>query len=425
MTFERTHTASITKFSPKGLGVCTFLEKVKQKEVALPYTLPGEKVQFIEKKKKNRPSTYSLSQILKSSKARVTPSCPFFGHCGGCLMLHMTPETQAHFKINLLTEHLKKQGLSPKIYPLQTPGATQRRRFRFEGIKKNEQLYLGLRKYQSHQIINLTSCYVAQSEISNILLPLKSFLEPLLPDKAQISLHLTKAENGLDIFIESPNDFTSLKKDLALPFMETHHIARLQMGSSIFQREAPYVKFGKVSVTLPPKAFLQASKDSEKLLSSLVSEFIQSSSPQKILDLFCGLGTLSLPLAANNIITGYDVSKEAIEALSHALNKTPSLTMQAFHQDLFEDPLSPERLNIYDVCFVNPPRSGMGEKQAKALAQSQLKKICYISCNPETFSKEAKRLTSGNFCLESVHPVDQFYGSAHLEVVGYFRNKKN
>ena len=97
MTFEKTHKVSISHLSPNGLGVAEISEKSSKKNIELPYTLPGEQLLIHEMQGKKK-THYSLAQILKPSKARTPSPCPYFERCGGCLLLHASPETQASFK---------------------------------------------------------------------------------------------------------------------------------------------------------------------------------------------------------------------------------------------------------------------------------------------------------------------------------------
>lgn len=419
MHFQKTHTVSITRFSSSGLGIAEISEKKASKSIEIPYTLPGEQVRVIESGGKKK-TYYTLDHVLKPSKARVEPECPYFQRCGGCLLLHASSETQAAFKVNQLQKLLKKNGVLASIEPIQTAGHKTRRRFRFEGLKKEGTVYLGLQKYKSHQIINLESCAVAHPLISSLLTPLKAFLSPYLSEKKTFTLHVTKAANGLDLSFEGVLD-SDLDPAGTYDFMQTHSIARFTVGEKTFEKETPYVTFANVRVSLPVTSFLQASEDSETILQKAVASFFTEPG-WRLIDLFCGLGTLSVPLSQTHQIDAYESSEKSVRHLNDA-SKIYALNLNAFQRDLFEDPIPTDTLNGFDGAIINPPRFGMGEKQCQALARSQVKKLCYVSCNPESFVKEAKVLTQGSFYLEKVLPVDQFYGTPHLEVVGYFQQK--
>lgn len=417
MHFQKTHTVSITRFSSSGLGIAEISGKKASKSIEVPYTLPGEQVTVMESGGKKK-TYYTLDQVLKSSKARIEPECPYFQRCGGCLLLHASAETQAAFKENQLQKLLKKNGVMASVEPIQTVGYKTRRRFRFEGLKKEGTVYLGLQKYKSHQIINLESCAVAHPLISSLLPPLKAFLSPYLSEKKTFTLHVTKASNGLDLSFEGEL-VSELDSDVAEDFMQTHSIVRFTVGEKTFGKDTPYVTFANVPVSLPKTCFLQASEASESILQKAVASFFTEPG-WRLIDLFCGLGTLSVPLAQIHQIQGYESSEKSVQHLNTA-SKGHDLTLKAFQRNLFEDPIPTDTLNGFEGAIINPPRFGVGEKQCAELARSQVKKLCYVSCNPESFAKEAKILTQGNFYLEKVLPVDQFYGTPHLEVVGYFQ----
>jgi 23S rRNA (uracil1939-C5)-methyltransferase len=140
--------------------------------------------------------------------------------------------------------------------------------------------------------------------------------------------------------------------------------------------------------------------------------------------LFCGAGAFALRLARGREVFAADADPAAIAALTRAAATTPGLRkLQAETRDLFRRPLQAHELAAFDAAIIDPPRAGAIE-QARALAASALPLVVSISCNAETFARDARILVDSGFRIESVTPLDQFRFSAHVEIAAVFRRPK-
>lgn len=144
----------------------------------------------------------------------------------------------------------------------------------------------------------------------------------------------------------------------------------------------------------------------------------------RVADLFCGLGTFTFPLARIHQVLAAEGAKTAINALESGRNASqrvgPRLKqIVTKHRDLFRRPLMAKELEGFDAVVIDPPRAGAIE-QMKNIATSNVKRVVAVSCNPNTFARDARLLVDGGFVFESVLPVDQFLWSPHLELVGVF-----
>ncbi|MDA9163267.1 methyltransferase [Rickettsiaceae bacterium] len=384
--------------------------------IEIPYTLIGEIVAF-EKHEYRKKSNYILKNIEKPSIHRVTPECKYFEYCGGCMLQHMDLESYNNFKLSLAQRVLPPE---TKINPLITIPKGNRRRINLQALKKDGRLFLGLRRFHSHQIVDIDICPAVMSELSAIFMPLKKTMIEILEHKHKAEIFLTYNSNGIDILFEMQNlNITPEKEKLLMNFAIENQIIRLQIQSpeqtkTIFESEKPYIMLGDKKVATDPKCFMQTSFESDKLLAGLVEQYLPEEKG-KIVDLFCGRGTFSLPLSKRFDVDGFESDSNALEALENASEGTIIL-----HQrDLFKNPLNENELSPYDFVVINPPRAGALE-QIKKLANSKCKKIIYISCNPESFARDAAILEKGSYKLQEVTPVDQFYWSAHLEIAGVF-----
>lgn len=390
----------------------------------LPYVLPGDLVVF-EKHSYRGKSNCLLKKIVEEAPTRIKPECKYFGSCGGCALQHINKESYAEFKFSLIDKALKAVSIQTTINPVIIISQGQRRRANFKAIKKDNQVYLGFHRFHSHQIINIDACPALMIELSDLLTPIKKLLCDILSHKQKAQLFCTRASNGIDLMIEISNQglLTKEQKLYLLRFAEDHNIIiRLQFRSlelldTVFQRAQPYIVFDSVSVATDADGFLQSCFASDQILTDLLQKYLPPKQA-KVADLFCGRGTFSLPLSKYFNVDGFESDEAALNALGEA-SKNIRENISLEKRDLFISPLSVIELNKYDYVVINPPRIGARD-QCLRLAASLCERVVYISCNPESFARDAKILSDGGYKLLEVTPVDQFYWTPHLEVVGIF-----
>jgi 23S rRNA (uracil1939-C5)-methyltransferase len=168
-------------------------------------------------------------------------------------------------------------------------------------------------------------------------------------------------------------------------------------------------------VPLPPGAFLQATAQGEAVLSRLVVDFCAGA--DRIADLFAGVGTFALRLAAQARVVAFDEDESAIHALQRAAIGAAGLKpLHAERRDLFKTPLSAAELNRFDAVVFDPPRQG-AQAQSREIAAGTVPTVVAVSCNPGTFARDMRHLLDGGYRLVSVIPIDQFRYSAHVEIV--------
>jgi 23S rRNA (uracil1939-C5)-methyltransferase len=153
----------------------------------------------------------------------------------------------------------------------------------------------------------------------------------------------------------------------------------------------------------------------------LAEKVLELAGPAKnIADLFCGLGPFALRLAETARVTAHDSDKRAVAALDKAQRHVQGLKpIAAKPRDLFREPLTPVELEKFDAVVLDPPRAG-AEAQARQLARAKVRRIVYVSCDPQSFARDASILVGGGYRLDSVTPFDQFAFSTHVELVGLF-----
>ncbi len=388
--------------------------------VEVPYTIPGEVISF-ERHKYRSQSNCLLKTIEKQSAHRITPECKYFGRCGGCSLQHIDTETYNNFKYGLVKNALPDEVI---VKPIITINKGNRRRVNLSAVKRDEQLFLGFYRFHSHQIVDIDSCPVVMKPISNILIPLKDTLTLILKHRQKAAIFLTNASNGIDMLLEVKDCIEPGSEQELKSFAMKNGIIRLQLYSPkksilIFESESPYIILGNEKVAIDAKCFIQASFSSDQILAELVEQYLPTEKGE-LIDLFCGRGTFSLPLSKRFSVYGFDSDTSSLKALEEAAKGDIVL----HERDLFTNPLNVDELRPYLFAVINPPRAG-ALAQVEVLSNSDCKRIVYVSCNPETFARDAKVLEKGGYKLLEATPVDQFYWSPHVEVVGVFAKNYN
>jgi 23S rRNA (uracil1939-C5)-methyltransferase len=241
--------------------------------------------------------------------------------------------------------------------------------------------------------------------------------------KAPLSVTVTLSEVGLDVLVANGKPLDGqLRIDLAR-IVDAHGLARLSWEDELIGMEQPPTQpFGPAHVCPPPGAFLQATRDGEAALLAAVEETVGRA--KRVVDLFAGCGTFSLPLARNAEVHAVEGERPMLAALDLGWRQAKGLKKVTTEtRDLFRNPLLPVDLNPfgeeYDAAVIDPPRAG-AEAQSVQLVAAKTPSIAYVSCNPVTFARDAKILVDGGYQLNWVQVVDQFRWSSHTELAASF-----
>jgi len=396
--------------------------------VYVPLTLPGELVTVNIVEKKRGGLNAQLVSVDQPSASRREPECKHFGSCGGCQLQQLDTEYYQQWIRDRAGLALSQHGFEDvTILEPFFASAASRRRAAFKIHKGGSGTVLGFNAKNSHQIINLSECPVTSNSIMQITPALKSVLNKILPPRSVATVHCTAASNGLDILVESNLKLDLQSRELLAEFATTHDIASLHwqedgLMDPVAIRREPVMDFAKVKVPLPPASFIQVSEACEREMVTHVVEACKGY--HRVADLFCGIGTFSFPLARDHQLLAVEGAQSAIQSLELARNSSTAQGARlkkiiTKHRDLFRRPLSSGELAGFEAVVIDPPRAG-AQAQMIELASSTVKRIVSVSCNPNTFARDARILVDGGYSLDSVLPVDQFLWSSHLELVGVF-----
>ena len=274
---------------------------------------------------------------------------------------------------------------------------------------------IGFHAAKTNAIVDMHECLVLTPGLFALGQHLRTRLGFL---KAPADLHVTESVTGFDLGIRSPQKLDPQITAALANAVAGLGIARITFNNAlVLENAAPQVVEGGVRVNLPPHPFLQATAEGEEALQGEVLRIVGKA--KSVADLFAGVGTFALPLAHKARTHAVEQDKSALAALAEAA-KTPGLKPVTTEvRDLFKLPLGPAELKGYDAVVLDPPRAG-AEGQVKMLAKSQVPVIAYVSCDADSFARDAAILIAGGYKIGPVTPVDQFLWSSHIELVGRF-----
>lgn len=376
----------------------------------VPRVLPGEEVAL---------SDDGTARILTPAPERVSPPCRHFKTCGGCAMQHASDDFVAAWKRGIVETALAAQGLEAPLRRMHTSPPRSRRRARLSARKTRKGALVGFHARASDTIVAVPDCQLLLPALTALMPALDQLTRLAAPRSAEVAFTITDSPAGPDLRVETDRPLDeALRADLGR-FAQEQSLSRLVWGSEpIATITPPYQVFGAARVTPPPGAFLQATREGEAALLASVRDALGTAG--RVVDLFSGCGTFSLPLADRARVHAVEGSAPMLDALDagwrHATGLKP-VTTEA--RDLFRRPLLPEDLAGFDAALIDPPRQGAAAQVAQIKA-SAIGRLAMVSCNPVTFARDARTLVASGFALDWVDVVDQFRWSSHVELAALF-----
>ena len=354
----------------------------------------------------------------------VAPICRYFGTCGGCTAQHMPASLYADWKRGAVIAALAGAGVDLSVGALIDAHGEGRRRATFHARGREDGgVECGFMRVRSHEIVEIDACPLFAPELTDapkvahaLAVALKGLDKPL-------DIQTTATLNGLDIDIRGCGRLGPAETRKLLAVAELFDLARLSNhGVSLIERRPPWIAFGAARVVAPAGGFLQATALGETTLAGLAGQALAGAG--RIADLFCGSGAFALRLAAAHPVFAVDNDAAAIAALRRAAADTPGLrNVEAHARDLYVSPLPAADLSRCEAVLFDPPRAGAAA-QAREIAASGVMRVVAISCNVETFARDARTLIDGGFACDVVTPIDQFRYSSHVEIFAAFSRDK-
>lgn len=394
-------TTTITALGHRGEGIAD----LEGNRVFVPLSLPGEMVSIDIDGERG-----TLVEVLEPSPNRIEPFCPYYGTCGGCQLQHLGPEAYVAYKTGLVETPLRQAGIDAKVDNFVLAHGAGRRRATLHA-RKDAAGYMRLR---SHDLLDLEACPILVPALQTRAPAIARALGTAIGD---CDIALTATNAGVDVAIR--NAPKGVRTEKLVPLADRLGLARLALEREmVLLRQQPTITMGRAMVDLPIGSFLQATADAEEVLANYVVRAVGKA--KSVADLFCGIGPFGLRLAESAPVYAADSDKAATLALEKAVRHTRGLkAVSTKARDLFRDPLTRFELS-FDAVVLDPPRAG-AEAQVTEIAESHVKNLVYVACDPKTFARDARMLVQAGFRLSDVIAVDQFAWSTHIEIAATFR----
>ena len=403
------------------------LGRIFDKAILVPKVIPDETVRVKVIKEKSGYYIGEAVEIIKPSKDRITPKCPFFHNCGGCDYQHIRYQSQLGFKEDILNETLKRVGGFKEfsVYPI-IPSPEPffyRLNAQLKISKTKEGIELGFFKKDSHKFIHINECIICRQEINGLINVFSQI------DKDNLLNNL----NYIEIIISN-----STKKILlasSLNKINKSHMERLY--SHIKEQEKnidgfvinlkrkkvfsgkPYL-FEEIEDTkyrVSSDSFFQVNYSLHDTLIKKIIKFVNPKKKDNIFDIYCGVGTFTIPISRKaDSVFGIEESPSSInDAIFN--KKSNKIKNCYFYNEKAEDGLlilENEGISCH-TALINPPRAGCSEKMKKTLSSANPQKIIYLSCNPSTLARDISFFSKRGYKLSSVQPFDMFPQTYHIE----------
>jgi 23S rRNA (uracil1939-C5)-methyltransferase len=382
--------------------------------------LPGEAVEVEEGEARR----LHLCRVLSPSAERVTPPCPHFGACGACALQHWADAPYAAWKRGLLVEALARAGFpdAPLGVLARTPLGARRRADLALARGADGVVAVGFHARGAADVVPVPDCRVLAPPLVALLAPLAAALRGVQGLRRAGGAALNLLDSGPDLLLTTDGPLTIQDRQRLAAFATAEGLPRIAWTDGrgaveiAVQHRPVRHRIAGVELAPPPGAFLQASAEGEAAIAAAVLDGLPPKlGPRaRIADLYAGLGTLSLPLAARGVVSAFEGEAGAVAALARA---HPRVT--AARRDLARQPLLPAELKPFEVVVLDPPYAGAREQVAQ-IARSTLRRVIYVSCHPAALARDAALLKAAGFGVLAATPVDQFLWSAHLESVVVF-----
>lgn len=429
---EQPFEVEIHSLDAKGMGVTTHEEK----RLRVYDVLVGERVSARYLFGRSQRGKAEMLEVLEPSADRVEPRCPHFGYCGGCSLQHMSHDAQLARKQEALLLHLQQTGHveAGEIYPvLQGPQWNYRRKARLSvrDVPAKGRVLVGFRERNGRFVADMSECHVLRKEIAEMLPLLSSLLGELEARSTVPQIEVACGDEQCALIIRHLQDLSANDKQRMREFAREHNIALYLQSKGpdtvqLLDGLEAALQYGipalGLKFTFEPLDFLQVNSELNQAMVLRAMELLDPRADDKILDLFCGLGNFTLALATKaGQVTGVEGSAQMVER-GYANARLNGLENVDFHAvDLYqasEDQPWPN--GDYTKIMLDPPRSGALEL-LPWIAASEVSRVLYISCNPETLARDAGVLVNEyGFELKGAGIMNMFPHTPHSEAIALF-----
>jgi 23S rRNA (uracil1939-C5)-methyltransferase len=383
----------IERILPGGAG----LAHADGRTIFVGLAAPGDRLRVQINQTRGKAAFASILEVIEPSPERIEPPCPYFGRCGGCDFQQLNYEAQLAAKVSILRDCLRRIARlePPADIPIKASPIEWHYRSRAQWQFDRERKRLGYFERGSHRVCDVSECPVLVRPLQEALAQLRAqALAGTLPEAAEFQS--VAGDEGASLSPPpGPNP--------------TREVTR-NIGGERYRFSAD--------------GFFQINQE---LLPSLVEAALGDARGERAIDLYCGVGLFTLPLARRfNHVVGVEANESAIRYARSNL-KEAQLSNAAFEVAKVSDWLrdSHHRGAPIDLILLDPPRSGAEEDGIRSIIALHPRRISYVSCDPATLARDLKDLTAAGYRLDSVAAFDMFPQTHHVETVAHLSHSES
>lgn len=422
----------ITNLTHDGRGVA----RVDGKAIFVTGALAGECVRLHFTGKHRHYDEAVVEEVLRASPDRVTPRCAHFGVCGGCALQHLEPAAQILAKQSVLLENLERIGkVSPQtvLAPLTDApwGYRRKARLSVKFVEKKGRVLVGFREINGRYVADIQRCHTLHPAVGEHIADIAALIETL---DAKRDIPQIEVAAGDDLVALIFRHLQPLSEHDSLALMEFGK--RLQLGiylqpggidsvTPLWPADA-HLSFRlpdyAVEMDFQPLDFIQVNAGMNQRMIAQALGLLDPQPTDRVLDLFCGLGNFTLPLARRAAqVTGVEGEAGLVHRAAENAQRNAIDNAQFVSADLAADQRAAAWAKAdYDLLLLDPPRSGAAEILAY-LPRRGVRRVVYVSCHPASLARDAGTLVNQHgFTLRSAGVMDMFPHTAHVESIALF-----
>jgi 23S rRNA (uracil1939-C5)-methyltransferase len=398
--------------------------------------LPGERVQARLISRNRRFDEAVTVSVEQASPDRVTPECPWFGYCGGCALQHLEAAAQLRWKQQRLAENLRRIGeVAPAEWaePIASSPWYYRRRARLSArnVPGKGRVLVGFRELGGRYVADIEACRVLHPAFADRLMSMSALIGALsIPDRVA-QVECAAGDDTAAVVLRHLEPLTdadrrrlvdwSRESDIAVWLQpggpDTVHRLHPEEHELSYRLDAFDLEFA-----FHPQQFIQVNAEVNRRLTERAVEWLDPRSEHRVLDLFCGLGNFSLPLATRaGEVLGVELDESLVAAGESNARRNRLDNVRFAAADLMTADAVPSWAGQrFDGVLLDPPRSGAAEI-LPAVAAAAPRRIVYVSCDPATLARDAGELVGRfGYRLARAGVADMFPQTAHVESIAMF-----
>lgn len=397
----------------------------------VPFTVPGDNVDIEETDVQRNFRRGRLLSILQASPDRVRAACARQETCGGSNLHHIAYEAQLRWKTQLVKDALQRIGGLGDIQVEPVIGMANPYHYRNKAVYHRDRLggKIGFYKPGTHDVITAADCCIVPAEWSAIIGDLeKCMYDPEINSSPvdSITLRQSYANGQIMVIITGRKHLEEVFWEECLEVLKRHpQVVSLvsidEQGRTRVMEGRAFLsdKINDITYRISPTAFFQTNTEMAGILVQTAVDFCGLSGRETVIDVYCGIGTMALPIARRaGRVVGIEshpaaVKDAAANARENKIKNTEFITGKC---EIVLPKLAAE-MGVVDTIVVDPPRKGLASEVIDAIGKSWPYKVVYVSCHTGTLARDLGRLSALGYTVTKVQPVDMFPHTPHVECV--------